>query len=129
MTNKTVLTASHVRYLMVLKRLKCADGMKSSDIADELKLSRLSVHNMMDTFLFMKYIEKEPGGLVFLTDYGLQRASFFEEQYQKIKRKLFGKCKMDDSVDCAIYAMIAELSDEAMKFVVGITAMEEMYEG
>lgn len=115
MTNKSLLTASHVRYLMALKRLNCADGIKGSDIADELNLSRPSVHNMMDTFIFMEYIEKVPGGQVFLTDYGFQRASFFEEQYHKIKTRLFSKHKTDDSVDRAICAMIAELSDESMK--------------
>lgn len=115
MTNKSLLTASHVRYLMALKRLNCASGIKGSDIADELNLSRPSVHNMMDTFIFMEYIEKEPGGQVFLTDYGFQRASFFEEKYHRIKMKLFPEHKMDDSVDRAICAMIAELSDESIK--------------
>ena len=114
MTNKALLTASHVRYLMALKRLNCAGGIKCSDIADELNLSRPSVHNMMDTFIFMEYIEKKPGGQVFLTDYGFQRASFFEEKYYIIKTKLFCEHKTDDSVERAICAMIAELSDNAI---------------
>lgn len=115
MTNKSLLTASHVRYLLALKRLNCANGIKGSDIAAELNLSKPSVHNMMDTFLFMEYIEKEHGGQVFLTEYGLQRAAFFEEQYNIIKHKLFSAKETDESVDRAIYAMIAELSDEGIR--------------
>ena len=115
MTNKSLLTASHVRYLMALKRLNCANGIKGSDIAAELNLSKPSVHNMMDTFIFMEYIEKEHGGQVFLTEYGFERASFFEEQYHKIKNKLFPNHTTDESVDRAIYAMIAELSDESIR--------------
>ena len=51
MQKKTQLTAAHVRYLIALKRLNNADGIKGSDIANELNLTKPSVHSMMDTFL------------------------------------------------------------------------------
>lgn len=83
------LTATHVRYLIALKRLNNAEGIKGSDIANKLNLTKPSVHSMMDTFLNLKYIEKEPGGQVFLTERGLQRAVFFEEKYKSIKKRVF----------------------------------------
>ena len=115
MTNKSLLTASHVRYLLALKRLNGAGGIRGSDLAAELNLSKPSVHNMMDTFAVLEYIEKEHGGHVYLTEYGLQRACFFEEQYHRIKNKLFSEHETDESVNRAIYAMIAELSEEGIR--------------
>lgn len=115
MTDKSLLTASHVRYLMALKRLHCTEGIRGCVLAQELELTRPSVHKMMNTFLFLEYIEKEPGGQVFLTEYGRQRADFFASQYQKIKDRLFPKQEKDDTIDRAIYAMIAELSDRTVE--------------
>ena len=112
MTNNLLLTASHIRYLLALKKLNGVNGVKSSDIAKELNFTRPSIHNMMETFLFMKYIEKEPGGRVFLTEYGLQRADFFENYYLQIKEALFLNRITDKSADLAIYAFLAELSEE-----------------
>ena len=92
--------------------------MKSSEIAKELNLSKPSIHNMMDTFLFMGYIEKERGGRVFLTAYGLQQAAFFEDYYKKIKDRLFSNESPDDTAEKAIYAFLAELSDESLAMLV-----------
>lgn len=118
MTNKSLLTASHIRYLIALKKLHNVYGMKSSDIANELNLSKPSIHNMMDTFLFMGYVEKEPGGRVFLTEHGLQRADFFEDYYKRIKDRLFANGKTDGTAEKAIYALLAELSDESLAMLV-----------
>ena len=112
MTNKSLLTASHIRYLIALKKLNNSEGIRGSDIATELNLTRPSVHNMMDTFLFLEYIEKEPGGSVFLTEYGLSRATFFEDYYLRLKELLFANEEIDGTADKAIYAFLAELSEE-----------------
>lgn len=112
MSDKTLLSTSQVCYLLALKRLNYIKGIKGSDIAEELNLSRPSVHYMMNVFVSLKYIEKRQGGRIFLTEYGLQRAKVFEEQYYKIKRKLFSENETDKSVDRAICAMIAELSEK-----------------
>lgn len=112
MANNIPLTASHIRYLLALKKLNGTNGVKSSDIAKALNLTKPSIHHMMKTFLFMKYIKKEPRGRVFLTEYGLQKADFFESYYLQIKKMLFLNKKMDSSADLAIFAFLAELSED-----------------
>jgi len=116
MQKKTQLTAAHVRYLIALKRLNNADGIKGSDIANELNLTKPSVHSMMDTFLSLNYINKKPGGQVFLTDHGLQKAVFFEEKYTNIKNRMFlDNHRIDRTAERAICAFIAELSEECLE--------------
>ncbi len=114
MTNKMFLTGSHIRYLLAIKRLHKETGVRSIDIAKELKLSKVSVHNMMDTFLDLHYVHKEHGGLVYLTDHGMQRASEFEVYHRLLKNRLFENAAVDESADIAICAFISELSEDSL---------------
>ncbi len=112
MKDKTFLTASHIRYLIALKKLDRKDGIKSCDVARELSLTKASVHNMMDTFLDMRYIKKEPGGRVFLTRHGLEKALLFENYCIKIKQSLFCTVSDDNGADTAVYAFLANLPEK-----------------
>lgn len=114
MSNKITLTASQIRYLLALKKLNSSDGIRGSDIAVELGLSKPSVHNMMDTFIELDFIEKEPGGQVFMTEYGLYTASEYEGYFKKVKKKLSSQTAMDISLDIAICAFLAELSEQCL---------------
>lgn len=114
MTNNTILTASHIRYLLALKRLDSEDGIRSIDIAKDLNLTKASVHNMMDTFLELNYITKEKRCLVYLTEYGLERATEFENHYKQLKDKLFPCNEPDRTTDNAIFAFLAELSEGSL---------------
>lgn len=118
MANNTFLTASHIRYLLALKKLNAVSGIKSVAVAKTLGLSKVSVHNMMDTFLVLRYIEKEHGGLVFLTEHGLQMASLFESYHSRLKEKLFVTDTTDPTADMAIYAFLAELSEQSFEMLV-----------
>ena len=66
---------------------------------------------MMNTFTFMEYIKKQPGGRIYLTEYGLKKAEFFENYYFWIKDVLFSDQSIDDTAELAIYAFLAELSE------------------
>lgn len=114
MTNGAVLTASNIRYLLALKKLNKDSGVMSSEIASALGVSRASVHNMMDVFLEMKYIVKKTQGPVFLTALGLEMASVYEEYYYRLKDKLFMGVCPDQTADMAIYAFLAELSEDSL---------------
>lgn len=120
MTNNTILTAAHIRYLLALKRLSGEEGIRSVDIANDLNLSKASVHNMMDTFLELKYITKEYGGKVFLTEYGLKRATEFERYHNNLKNQLFSQVTVDGTADSAIYAFLAELPENSLMMLAGI---------
>ncbi len=109
-----ILTASHIRYLLALKRLGGEFGIRSIDIANDLNLSKVSVHNMMNTFIELKYISKEHGGQVYLTEYGLDRATEFENYHKNLKDRLFPQKIADSTTDSAIYAFLAELSENSL---------------
>ncbi len=114
MANNIILTGSHIRYLLAIKRLHTGAGVRSIDIARELKLTKVSVHKMMDTFLELSYVHKTHGGLVYLTDYGMRRASELEVYHRHLKAKLFVNAAVDESVDIAICAFISELSEAGL---------------
>ena len=80
MINTNRLTGSHVRYLLALKRLYRPDGIRSMDVAEELSVTKTSVHEMMDAFIRMNYIKKEHGGQIYMTPFGLQQAGEIEER-------------------------------------------------
>ena len=105
--------AAHVRYLLTLKRMNKNHGIRSADVADELNVTKTSVHNMMEKFIKMDYVEKENGGLIFVTKLGLQMAEYYDRQYRKIRHLLFADHEADKSVERAICALIADLSDES----------------
>jgi len=81
------------------------------EIAKELKLSKPTVHNMMDVFLERNYIHKEPQGLVYLTKHGMYVASVYEAYYYRLKNVLFSDRKIDPTAEHAICALLAELSE------------------
>ena len=114
MIDSSHLSASHIRYLLALKKLNSEKGIVSADIAKTLKLSRVSVHKMMEPFLFLNYITTEPGSRVFMTEYGLKRATVFEHYYKIVCRKLFSDSDADETAEMAIYAFLAELSEESL---------------
>lgn len=118
MANKKTLTGSHIRYLLAIKRLHKDTGVRSIDIANELNLTKVSVHCMMDTFLNLKYIHKERGGLVYLTDHGMQKANEYEVYHKALKDRLFSDVSVDESADFAICAFISELSENSLAALV-----------
>ena len=120
MTNHEVITAAHIRYLLAIKRIYETTGLYSSEIAKELKLSKPTVHNMMDVFLERNYIYKEPQGPVYLTKYGMRVADEYELYYHKIRDVLFSDRKIDHTAETAICALLGELSEENL----GILAQE-----
>ena len=112
MSNAPCLTAAHVRYLLAIQRLYEDTGLYSSEIAKELKLSKPTVHNMMNVFLEKNFIYKEPQGPVYLTKHGMRVASVYEAYYYKLKDILFSDRITDPTAEPAICALLAGLSEE-----------------
>ena len=74
------LTASQIRYLIVIKRLYERQGsVRGADIAKELKLSKSSVLRMMDFFEQVQYVKKDCGKHIVLTDDGMGKALEYEK--------------------------------------------------
>ena len=67
MEEPIVLTASNIRYLLAMKELDHdGSGVRCSAIANALRLSKPSVHNMMNTFRRLGLVQKDAYRACFL---------------------------------------------------------------
>ena len=112
MANETYLTASQIRYLLAIRTLHQDSGVPSAELAKALELTKASVHNMMDNFIELKYIHKEPQGPVFFTQSGMETAEIYAIYYERLRDELFSGRETDHTVHFAICAFLAELSRE-----------------
>ena len=84
-TNANKLSASHIRYLLVLKKLAASDlGVRSVELAAELGVSKPSVCNMLCVLAEMKLVDKQPRSIVYLTQAGNQMAKKYSEYYDAV---------------------------------------------
>ena len=93
MANSQPLSASNLRYLMVMKGLsENGRGVRCTDVATELGLSKPSVHNMMHTFRDMGIIRKDAYGASFFTQAGtelVQRYSKYADALSELLSEYF----------------------------------------
>ena len=91
-TNANKLSASHIRYLLVLKKLAASDlGVRSVELAAELGVSKPSVCNMLCVLAEMKLVDKQPRSIVYLTQAGNQK-----HYRKKRERPNLGKIRLND---------------------------------
>lgn len=117
MAHKNVLTSTHIKYLLALKKLNCDEGVKSVDIANLLNISKSSVHSMMDSFLSKGYIIKKHGGRVYLTKKGINKSEDFDRYRKKLKEKLY--LTNEEFADNAVYAFLGEISEPDLVNLIG----------
>lgn len=93
------LTASQIRYLIAIKRLYERQGsVRGADIAKELKLSKASVHRMVDFFEQVQYVKRDCGKHIVLTDDGMGKALEYEKYSMELNKRLFHS-KLCDSIE------------------------------
>ena len=57
--NSALITASHIRYLLVLRKLdKDANGIRSVDVANELGFAKSSIHDMLNVLMRLNLVKK-----------------------------------------------------------------------
>lgn len=118
MDNQKTLSASNIRYLLTMKELdKSGKGIRCIDIAAALKLSKPSVHNMMNTFMEMGLVIKEAYGIVIFTDIGRYTAQQYSRYYNlvaDILKNNFPKLKNVRMATCSLLSEIPEGSLEEL---------------
>ena len=76
-------------YLEAVLKLSDGDsGVRTTDIATELKVSKASVNQAVGLLSERGLVEQEPYGPVYLTDKGILRARSIYRRHQAIKRFL-----------------------------------------
>ena len=109
------LTASQIRYLIAIKRLYEKQGnVRGADIARELKISKASVHRMMELFEQMQYVKRDCGEHIILTGDGMKIALQYEKYSMELNKRLFHSKLCDGIEETAIYSFLASLSEEKL---------------
>ena len=122
-TNANKLSASHIRYLLVLKKLAASDlGVRSVELAAELGVSKPSVCNMLCVLAEIKLVDKQPRSIVYLTQAGNQMAEKYSEYYDAVFA-ILTKYISPESV-CSLIAGMTEDSLEELCFSITNKANE-----
>ena len=100
MANSIGMTGAQIRYLLALKKLNCESGIRSTDIAREMDLSKPSVNKMMNCFLKRA---------------GYQQATLCNVYYSAVVQRLALKDRKEASVERAICAFLAESSMDILE--------------
>lgn len=109
------LTASQIRYLIAIKRLYERQGsVRGADIAKELKLSKASVHRMVDFFEQVQYVKRDCGKHIVLTDDGMGKALEYEKYSMELNKRLFHSKLCDSIEETAICFFLASFSSDKL---------------
>jgi DtxR family Mn-dependent transcriptional regulator len=82
------ITPSKENYLKVMLELSSEEGIRSTDIASALGISKASVSSMMNVLREAGYVTKEKYGAVTLTENGRNMAADIKRRYELLKRFL-----------------------------------------
>ena len=88
--------------------------MRGADIAKELKLSKASVHRLMDFFEQAQYVKRGSGKHIVLTDDGKRKALEYEKYSMELNKRLFHSELCDNIEETAICYFLANLSEEKL---------------
>ena len=82
------ITPSKENYLKVMLELSSEEGIRSTDIASALGISKASVSSMMNVLREAGYVTKERSGAVSLTENGRKAAADIKRRYELLKKFL-----------------------------------------
>ncbi len=80
------MTPSKENYLKVMLGLSSEEGIRSTDIASALGVTKASVSRMMNVLRNEGYVAKEKYGSVTLTESGRNAAANIKRRYELLKR-------------------------------------------
>jgi Mn-dependent DtxR family transcriptional regulator len=107
------LTAANIRYLLVIRELDAQQhGVRGSDIAKQLGVTKPSVFAMTRNLLELGLVKKEKYGTVFLTEPGQQKADQYADCYALLLRQMEGSLRCTGA-DCrnAACELLAEIPE------------------
>ena len=119
------LTSSQLRYLFVLKEITDERGqgakIKLEDLSDTLKVSKPSVHRMMEVFKNLRILE-EKRGIAGLTQLGAETAEAYSKRYQLIDTYLKDKVGLGESEADELAISILGCSEASVDAYIAKTA-------
>lgn len=116
MANEKTLTASGIRYLLTMLELSRADGgARCIDIAAALKLSKPSVHNMLDGFIKSGLVCKSAYGMAYLTEAGREVAERYACYYAAVSEMLAENFPNAEDLRLAACLLLSEIPDDDLE--------------
>lgn len=116
MANAIRLSASQIRYLLVMKKMSETDKeIQSQELAKNLGVTKPSVHSMINILSKMNLVRKDNRAPVFFTSEGLETAKRYSEYYQAISLIFTDYISKEDCPETVIYYILAELSDNSLE--------------
>lgn len=113
MANGVKLTASNIRYLVTLLRMRESEnGVRCVDLADALGVTRPSVHKKTEYLCQMGLVEKGGRGSAFLTEQGKQTARRYAQCLDGVSRILKGQLPQQQDWAVPVTALLAEIPQE-----------------
>ena len=104
------LTANQIRYLLTIKQLnETRHVIKSVDIANELDVSRSSVHKMLTSLKELNCIRQERYSTLSLTAAGNRAGCDCLKKYERIKEQLSPLVSIEKDFDLGICTLIEEM--------------------
>ena len=115
MNDKPKLSTSHIRYLLLIKKLsEAGHGVRGIELAKELGIKKPSAHAMLRTLTDMKFIDKKPQQAAYLTEYGIQTAEKYERFYNAVLSVFREYLSEDEIAPEAVCSMIAGMTGESL---------------
>ncbi len=113
MANATRLSASHIKYLLLLQKLdNHGKGVRGSDLATALGVTKPSVHTMLRTLQERELVSQPSRCAAHLTPAGAAVAQRYGEYYAAICTMLSQYSPPDGEMTDAVYALLSELPEE-----------------
>ncbi|MEA4894947.1 MAG: iron dependent repressor, metal binding and dimerization domain protein [Oscillospiraceae bacterium] len=110
------LSAPIIKYMLALNALDNEDGIRCVEIAENLSLSKPTVHIMMGTLSEMAYVVKAKYGMVFLTEKGREAAVRYAGYHDTICRFLAQKLGVSqEESKKATLSLLAGMSGESLE--------------
>ncbi len=109
------LSASNIRYLLVIRELQRERKIvRSSDVAQALKVSRPSVHAMLESMKETGLLFKERRGSVSLTPDGQMLAEEYTAYYASVGACLEGMFPDEEEIGGVVCNILSEISRESL---------------
>lgn len=111
--NENQFTLSQLRYIISLFRLsRDGCGVKNSELASALGISKPSVHNMLKFLIELGVVKQESFGLAYLTEEGRELAHKYTACYEIIENRIAEVCGSGAVSENAICGILADIPPE-----------------
>lgn len=112
---KLILTASNIKYLLVLYELSPNNsGAKGVRLAEILGVTKPSVHTMIDTLKKFGLVRKDFYGEIFFTDEGICLAKKYNKYYKALCGYLQDCLSSKSDIRSAACALMAEVPQTSL---------------